>query len=106
MLVLSRKINQAIMIGDNVRLVIVGVERDQVKVGIEAPRDIPVHRSEVYEEIQRANRIAAEQAASSSAPAASTVRLGGVTPLRPAGLSGQVRRRQAKVGPPESRKKP
>lgn len=62
MLVLSRKINQAIMIGDNVRIVIVAVERDQVKVGIEAPRDIPVHRSEVYEEIQRANRQAAEAA--------------------------------------------
>ncbi len=59
MLVLSRKINQSIMIGDNIRVVIVGVDRDQVKVGIEAPRDIPVHRSEVFEEIQRANRVAA-----------------------------------------------
>ncbi|MDP9018492.1 MAG: carbon storage regulator CsrA [Candidatus Eremiobacteraeota bacterium] len=59
MLVLSRKINQSIMVGDNVRIVIVGVDRDQVKLGIEAPRDIAVHRSEVYEEIQRANQSAA-----------------------------------------------
>jgi carbon storage regulator len=60
MLVLSRKINQSIMIGDDIRIVVVGVDRDQVKVGIEAPREVPVHRSEVYEEIQRANRSAAE----------------------------------------------
>ena len=59
MLVLSRKLNQAIMVGDNVRIVVVSVDRDQVKLGIDAPREIPVHRSEVYEEIQRANRQAA-----------------------------------------------
>lgn len=59
MLVLSRKLNQAIMIGDDVRIVVVSVDRDTVKLGIEAPRTIPVHRSEVYEEIQRTNRAAA-----------------------------------------------
>lgn len=59
MLVLSRKINQSIMVGDNVRVVVVAVDRDQVKLGIEAPREIAVHRSEIYEEIQRANRSAA-----------------------------------------------
>jgi carbon storage regulator len=52
-------LNQAIMIGDNVRIVVVSVDRDQVKLGIDAPREIPVHRSEVFEEIQRANRQAA-----------------------------------------------
>ena len=59
MLVLSRKINQSIMIGDDVRIVVVAVDRDQVKLGIEAPRDISVHRSEIYEEIQRSNQAAA-----------------------------------------------
>ncbi|HEY8298783.1 MAG TPA: carbon storage regulator CsrA [Candidatus Baltobacteraceae bacterium] len=59
MLVLSRKVNQSIMVGDNVRVVVVAVDRDQVKLGIEAPREIAVHRSEIYEEIQRSNRSAA-----------------------------------------------
>ena len=63
MLVLSRKLNQAIMIGDDVRVVIVAVDRDTVKLGIEAPRTIPVHRVEVYEEIQRTNRAAAGEPA-------------------------------------------
>ena len=63
MLVLSRKVNQSIMVGDNVRVVVVAVDRDQVKLGIEAPREIAVHRSEIYEEIQRSNRAAAEGAA-------------------------------------------
>ncbi|HTV75010.1 MAG TPA: carbon storage regulator CsrA [Candidatus Acidoferrales bacterium] len=66
MLVLSRKINQSIMIGDDVRIVIVAVDRDQVKLGIEAPRAVPVHRSEVYEEIRRAN----QEAMGAAAPAA------------------------------------
>ena len=70
MLVLSRKLNQAIMIGDDVRIVVVAVDRDTVKLGIEAPRTIPVHRSEVYEEIQRTNRAAAGEPVSPAAPAA------------------------------------
>ena len=69
MLVLSRKLNQAIMVGDNVRIVVVSVDRDQVKLGIDAPREIPVHRSEVFDEIQRANR----QAAGLPEPAPATV---------------------------------
>ncbi len=53
MLVLTRKPNQAIVIGDNIRIVVVSVDRDQVRLGIEAPREVSVHRAEVYEEIQR-----------------------------------------------------
>jgi carbon storage regulator len=69
MLVLSRKINQSIMIGDNVRIVVVAVDRDQVKLGIEAPREVPVHRSEIYEEIQRTNQAAAVAAGAKPEPA-------------------------------------
>ena len=58
MLVLSRKLNQSIVIGDDIHIVVVSVDRDTVKLGIQAPRSVPVHRAEVYEEIQRANRAA------------------------------------------------
>ena len=74
MLVLSRKVNQSIMVGDNVRVVVVAVDRDQVKLGIEAPREIAVHRSEIYEEIQRSNRSAAAAQQESPTPAASVGR--------------------------------
>ena len=70
MLVLSRKLNQSIMIGDNVQLVVVSIDRDTVKLGIQAPREVPVHRFEVYEEIQRANRAAVP----GDTPDAATVR--------------------------------
>ncbi len=68
MLVLSRKVNQSIMIGDDIRLVVVAVDRDQVKIGIEAPRSVSIHRSEIYEEIQRTNRAAAAPPAAAGRP--------------------------------------
>ena len=48
-LVLTRKVNQSIAIGDNVRIVVVAIEGDQVRLGIEAPREVAVDRSEVRE---------------------------------------------------------
>ncbi len=60
MLVLTRKRNQSIIIGDNVEITIVDIHGEQVKIGITAPRNIPVHRKEVYEEIQRENVLAAK----------------------------------------------
>ena len=53
MLVLSRKKDESIMIGDNVEITIVDVRGDKVRLGITAPKEIPVHRREVYEAIQR-----------------------------------------------------
>ncbi len=55
MLVLSRQRDQSIIINDNVVVTIVDIRGDKVRLGIEAPSEIPVHRSEVYEAIQREN---------------------------------------------------
>lgn len=63
MLVLTRRVDESIMIGDDIRIVVVEVRGEQVKLGIDAPRHIPVHREEVYREIQEENRRAALAAA-------------------------------------------
>ena len=52
MLVLSRKKNEQIVIGDNIVVTLVEVRRAHVRLGIEAPRDVPVHRKEVYEALK------------------------------------------------------
>ena len=56
MLVLSRHRDESIMIGDDVVITIVDIRGDKVRLGIDAPQDIPVHRQEVYEAIKRENR--------------------------------------------------
>jgi carbon storage regulator len=53
MLVLTRKTNQSIMIGDEIEITVLSVSGDKVRIGIEAPREIPVFRQEVYEIIDR-----------------------------------------------------
>ncbi len=55
MLVLSRQRDQSIMIGDDIEITIVDVRGDKVRVGINAPRQVSVHRKEVYEAIRREN---------------------------------------------------
>lgn len=52
MLVLSRKKNEKIVIDENIVITIVEIRGDKVRLGIEAPRDVPIHRSEVYDAIQ------------------------------------------------------
>ncbi|MBD8025410.1 carbon storage regulator CsrA [Ureibacillus sp. Re31] len=56
MLVLSRKKNESIMIGDHIEVKILSVDGDQVKLGIVAPRNVKVHRSEVFQAIQDQNK--------------------------------------------------
>lgn len=53
MLVLRRALNQSIVIGDDIKIKIIGVWRNQVSLGIEAPKEVPVHREEIYEAIER-----------------------------------------------------
>jgi carbon storage regulator len=55
MLILSRKLGESIVIDGRIIVKIIRVEGDLVKLGIEAPREVPVHRQEVYDEIQKSN---------------------------------------------------
>lgn len=59
MLVLTRKIGESIIIGDQIEVKIISIDGDQIKLGIEAPRTVKVHRHEVFQAIQEENRQAA-----------------------------------------------
>jgi carbon storage regulator len=63
MLVLSRRKDETIMIGDDIEITIVDIKGDTVRLGIGAPRNVAVHRKEVYEAIQKENIAAAKQQA-------------------------------------------
>ncbi len=56
MLVLSRKVGDSIMINDNIRITVVEICSDKVRLGFDAPKDVPIHRREVYDAIQRGKR--------------------------------------------------
>jgi carbon storage regulator len=60
MLVLSRQVDETIMIGDDIEVTVVDIRGDKVRLGITAPKEIAVHRKEVYEAIKRENRAAAQ----------------------------------------------
>lgn len=60
MLVLTRKNDESIIIDDKIKVKVVGIEGNQVKLGIEAPREIKIHRKEVYEQIEAENKEAAK----------------------------------------------
>lgn len=59
MLALSRKKDEAIVVNDNIEITVIDIKGDQVKLGISAPKSIPIYRKEVYVQIQNANKEAA-----------------------------------------------
>lgn len=61
MLVLTRRVDQCIIIGDDIKIMVVAIEENKVRIGIDAPRHISVHREEIYLEIQQENQRAALQ---------------------------------------------
>jgi carbon storage regulator len=56
MLVLTRKLNESIVIGDDIRVTVLSVDRDHVRLGVEAPKAVPIHRAEVHDEINGASQ--------------------------------------------------
>lgn len=52
MLILTRRISESIIVGDDVKITVLGVKGNQVRLGIDAPKHLPVHREEIYERIQ------------------------------------------------------
>lgn len=60
MLALSRKINESIMIGNEIELTVLEIKGDQVKIGIAAPKSVPIYRKELYLQIQESNKEASD----------------------------------------------
>ena len=68
MLILTRGIDEKIIIGDSIEITILGVQGEQVSIGIDAPRELSIHRKEIYEAIQAENLQAAQSVAGNLGP--------------------------------------
>lgn len=60
MLILTRKVGEALMVGDDVNITVLGVKGNQVRIGVNAPKEVAVHREEIYQRIQKEKNEAAK----------------------------------------------
>ena len=72
MLVLSRKKNESIVINDDITIVVVEIRGDKVRLGVEAPKEVPVHRREVYDAIKRSEEAHSSESSTDQNPTASS----------------------------------
>jgi carbon storage regulator len=77
MLILTRRVGETLMIGDSVTVTVLGVKGNQVRVGITAPKDVAVHREEIFQRIGREGSAAGEAGAERQAPEKSGLPPGG-----------------------------
>ena len=75
MLILSRKLNESIVIDGHIIVKVLRIDRDTVKLGIQAPAHLPVHRQEIFDAIQRNKLLSSQNAGTESIPKASTARV-------------------------------
>lgn len=61
MLILTRRVGETLMVGDDVTVTVLGVKGNQVRIGVDAPKDVSVHREEIYRRIQREKELAASE---------------------------------------------
>jgi carbon storage regulator len=83
MLVLSRKKDESIVINNDITIVVVEIRGDKVRLGVEAPKEVPVHRREVFEAIARGVPVDADPAAPAGAPEPSSATSAPADPDRP-----------------------
>ena len=60
MLILTRRVGETLMVGDDVTITVLGVKGNQVRIGVNAPKDVAVHREEIYQRIQREKGVGSE----------------------------------------------